>query len=111
MIGERLCDLRKDKALTQQELGKLLSLSKFTISSYENERTSPDDKTLISIAKIFNISLDYLMGLTDFPHPYQRETRALVLPPNFDEKQKDQVAEYIEFLHYQNSKRNTRHGK
>ncbi len=43
MIGERLNELRKDKGMTQQELGELLSVSKYTISSYENDKTSPDD--------------------------------------------------------------------
>lgn len=44
MMGERLCELRKDAGMTQAELGELLSLSKFSISSYETgkqPRTTP----------------------------------------------------------------------
>lgn len=104
MNGERLSELRKDKGYTQQQLAELLSVSKYTISSYENEKTSPDDRSLIFIVKLFNISLDYLMGLIDTPVSYNREHNCLQLPSGFTDLQLDQIQEYIEFLEFRNKR-------
>lgn len=99
MIGERLNELRKDKGMTQQELAELLSVSKYTISSYENDKTSPDDYNKVLLAKIFDISLDYLCGLIDTPVSYQRG-RKDIIPKDFNQAQLERIQEYIEFLEY-----------
>ena len=44
MKGELLQELRRDKGLSQKELGALLSVSPFTISSYECGHSDPDDE-------------------------------------------------------------------
>lgn len=100
MIGERLNELRKDKGMTQQELGELLSVSKYTISSYENDKTSPDDHNKVLLAKIFDVSLDYLCGLIDVPVSYQRGKNDMEIPKDFSQIQLEQIQEYIEFLKY-----------
>lgn len=69
MIGERLADLRKDANMSQEELGKKLGITFYTVSSYEREKSTPDDAMKIKIAKLFNISLDYLLGLIDDERP------------------------------------------
>jgi len=61
-FGEMLCELRKDKHLTQKELGDLLSLSTGTISNYETGRHFPDLDGLKDIASFFSVSVDYLIG-------------------------------------------------
>ena len=43
MNGERLADLRKDKNMSQKELAQKLGISVYTISSYEREKSTPDD--------------------------------------------------------------------
>lgn len=58
---DKLIELRKEHNLSQQGLGDELYVSRKTISSWENERTYPDIKSLIKISKLFNISLDYLL--------------------------------------------------
>ena len=62
MNGERLSDLRKDRGLTQKDLAKIIGVSENSISMYERNLNSPDDKIKVKIAKYFNISLDYLLG-------------------------------------------------
>ena len=102
MNGERLSELRRDKGMSQKQLGDMLSVSKFTISSYENGNTSPDDESNKILARTFGVSLDYLMGLIDEPFPYEREKmpNCILLPIGFTSVQVDRVQEYIEYLQY-----------
>ena len=81
MIGERLMKLRKEKKLTQEALGEMLSLTKFSISMYENNKNMPTEEKLIQIAKIFNVSIDYLVGLVDEPYSYLRNEEHILRIP------------------------------
>ncbi|MBC3798464.1 helix-turn-helix domain-containing protein [Acetobacterium tundrae] len=69
MIGERLKSLRLMKKLSQIDLGKIIGISNVTLSQYESNDRQPDNKTLKAIADFFNVSTDYLLGLTDEPEP------------------------------------------
>ena len=55
------------KGLSQLAFAKILGISQQTIGSWETGRTSPDLETLIKIASFFNVSTDYLLGVTDVP--------------------------------------------
>lgn len=72
-FAERLRELRLKKDVTQVELGRLLNLSKQTISSYENRGSTPDPETLRRLADYFDVSVDYLLGRTDDPRTYTRD--------------------------------------
>lgn len=67
MLGERLKQLRKDKNLTQTELGNKINVTKVSISGYESGNRSPDTDTLQRLADYFEVSTDYLLGRTDIP--------------------------------------------
>ena len=67
MLGDRLGKLRRGKGLTQRQLADLLFVSVNTISAYERNINTPDDPTKIWLAKFFDVSMDYLMGLSDKP--------------------------------------------
>ncbi|MDU8687194.1 helix-turn-helix domain-containing protein [Faecalibacterium wellingii] len=100
MFGELLCELRKDRGMTQAELARLLSLSPLTVSSYECGRSTPDDATKVKIAKIFNVSLDYPLGLIREPLPYERDAHIIYCVPEFTPEEIQKVQEYTEFLQY-----------
>lgn len=68
----RLRELRKEKKLTQEELGSKINVTKVSVSGYENGNRNPDTETLQKLADYFNVSTDYLLGRTD--NPYDRET-------------------------------------
>ncbi len=51
MKGELLQELRRDKGLSQKQLGALLSVSPFTISSYECGHSDPDDEAKVKLAR------------------------------------------------------------
>lgn len=64
----RLKELRNEKRLNQEILAAKLNVSQSTISAYEIGERMPDLKTLVAIANFFDVSLDYLAGLTDAKH-------------------------------------------
>lgn len=72
MIYKRLRDLREDKDWTQQQIADMLFINRRTYSAYENGVNSMTPETLIKIAKIHNVSVDYILELTDNPIPYKK---------------------------------------
>lgn len=62
MFPKRLKQLRKERKLTQEELGKKINVSKVSISGYESGSRNPDTETLKKIADLFDVSIDYLLG-------------------------------------------------
>ena len=65
IIGKRIKELRKQVGEKQEELGKMIFSSQTAISHYENGRIKPNVDTIAAIAKHYNVSADYLLGLTD----------------------------------------------
>jgi len=63
---QRLKLLREEKQLYQKDLAKALDLSRSTITAYESGKREPDQNTLNRIANLFDVSVDYLMGRTEF---------------------------------------------
>lgn len=63
----RIKDLREDKDMTQKELAKLLGITQATLSDYEVEKTEPKKDIWIKLASFFDVSVDYLMGITNNP--------------------------------------------
>lgn len=104
MIGERLWELRKDAGLTQDDLAALLNINKHSISSYERGKSEPPDVIKIAIARYFNVSVDYLLGLTDTPSPLSKGRQTVRLPSGFPEKRMSELQEYIEYLVYKEKK-------
>ena len=64
-FGIRLKELRKEKSLTQQELADKLNLVKSSVSAYEKSLKYPSVEVLIKLCNCFQVSSDYLLGLSD----------------------------------------------
>lgn len=64
-LSNRIRCLRQDCGLTQEEFGKLFGIVKSTVSLYENGRSVPNDQIKTEMCRYFNVSMDYLLGLTD----------------------------------------------
>lgn len=62
MFSENLKILRSNSNLSQKELAKRIDLSSNIICEYEKGRSQPNIDTLIKLSKIFNCSVDYLIG-------------------------------------------------
>ena len=61
-LGYRLKKLRKQKQISQTELGNLLGVTKVSVSGYENGTRIPSMDILIKILDVFQVSADYLLG-------------------------------------------------
>ena len=59
-FGDRLRSLRREKKMTQEDLAKLLNVSRAAVGRYETDERFPDKNTLKKIADIFEVSMDYL---------------------------------------------------
>lgn len=68
----RIRGLREDSDLNQTELAKQLGMSQTGYSKYETGENDIPTAILISLARIHNTSIDYLLGLTDVREPYPR---------------------------------------
>ena len=67
MMYRRIRDLREDNNRTQKELSKILNCSQQVYSNYElGQRDIPTD-ILIKLSKYYNVSVDYILGLSDNP--------------------------------------------
>lgn len=64
-FAERLKELRLEKGLSQRELAKSVNLSHNAIAQWENESRMPNAEAVVTLAKFFSVTTDYLLGLTD----------------------------------------------
>jgi len=74
-MWERIRNLREDKDLSQKEMAIKLNVAQTTYSDYEHGKINIPNQILINLALFHNTSIDYLLGLTDDPMPYERKTK------------------------------------
>lgn len=60
--GSRLREARKQRGLTQTELGELIGVGKSAICCYEKETRNPTLEALLEMIHVFGVSADYLLG-------------------------------------------------
>ncbi|PRA90191.1 transcriptional regulator [Chryseobacterium sp. MYb7] len=64
-FGKRLTEVRKDKKMSQDEVGKLVGVHGAVIGRYEREEVKPSIEMATQLAEALEVSLDYLVGSTD----------------------------------------------
>ena len=64
-IGTRLKELRSARNLLQEQVAALIGVNKSTVSAYENGLRQPSFDILIALARLYRVSTDYLLGMTD----------------------------------------------
>lgn len=65
MISERLKDLRKEFNVTQNKVANYIGVARATYTNYESGKKKPPYEQLIKLSKFFNVSTDYLLGITN----------------------------------------------
>lgn len=71
---KRIRDLREDADLTQKEVGIKLNMSQSQYQKYESGFVTPSINVLLSIAELYDVSLDYLLNRTNYKKVVQAET-------------------------------------
>lgn len=61
----RLKELREDKKLSQTKLGLILNVNQQAVDHWEHGRSEPKNDTLIQLAQLYQVTTDYLLGLSD----------------------------------------------
>ncbi len=77
-MGNRIRDLREDKGMRQSDLAKAVGIDQRTISNYEIGKTNPDSDALIKLADFFGVSIDYLLGRTNYNTSTNQERAFLI---------------------------------
>ena len=67
-LGETIYNLRKEKKLSQGDLAEQLSVSRQSVSKWENNSAVPDLDKLVKLSTIFGVSLDELVKGEMMPH-------------------------------------------
>ena len=100
MVGKRLKDLRRAKNVRQEDLATILGVQKAVISHYETDKVDPSDKVKVEIAKFFDISMDYLMGIIDEAVPCYHSEIFMKIPKNIRKDERDLLEEFIGFINH-----------
>ena len=69
----RIKDLREDHDVRQSEIAAFLHVSQNTYSQYESGKRQIPIPLLIALAGYYNVSVDYILGLTDTKKPYPKK--------------------------------------
>ncbi len=99
---KKLKKLRTEKKYSQQKLADKLGVSRSTVTMWELGNSSPDYETLVYIADIFGVTIDYLLDrdtteqepVDDFTYALYNETKEL------SEEDKQQLINMARFLKY-----------
>ncbi len=102
----RLKQLRQKHKLTQGELADILGLKPTAVSNYESQRNEPSFDKLIALSKYFDVSCDYLLGISDAYLPVGGEVLDKDIVEFFDLFQQltpenvKEIKNYIKYLLY-----------
>lgn len=108
----RLKQLRQKHKLTQSDLAEILSLKPTAISNYESKRNEPSFSKLIALSKYFDVSCDYLLGISDAYLPIGGEVLDKDIVDFFNMYQQltpanaKEIQSFAEYLLYKQEKEN-----
>ena len=94
MIGELLAETRKLHGHTQHDLAVRLHVSDSAVRSWERENSSPSHDLLVQICRLYNVSADFLLGLSRIERPEE-----------FTREELAQIREFEEFLMWKKRKK------
>jgi len=108
-FGKRLKELREAKGLRQEDIGKKINVGKSAVSQWENNIRTPDAYVILQLADFFNVTTDYMLGRTDDPRPFSKDT--IAEPDSNDpvdklpEQAKRSLEEFKEYIIHKYSKK------
>ncbi|EDN8735510.1 TPA: helix-turn-helix domain-containing protein [Listeria monocytogenes] len=93
MFGNNLKKLRNKAGKTQEDIAKILGISRGAYSHIENGRNEPDIETIVKLAEIFEVSTDYLLGRDD-----NSDLLAAHIDDDVTEEEMLEIEKYIKYL-------------
>ena len=103
----RLKTLREAKGVSTRKLGGAIGISSPAISQFENGTALPAIDTLVALAKFFDVSVDYLLGISDEPKPIPEKSDQTDKQPGqvemdtlLNELNEESVAELKKYAEY-----------
>lgn len=78
ILAKRLKKLREEKKVSQKKVANLLNITQSAYAMYERKNRNPGPESLIFLANYFNVSTDYLLGLTDERYKVEDVKKQLV---------------------------------
>ena len=104
LLGDRLRIAREAKGWTQVYVAKILDITSQALSNYERGDRDPDTPLLKQLSEIYEVSSDYLLGLSDDPSPHQKiETIAAHRSDDpmteLPEEARRSVEEFIDYIY------------
>lgn len=97
-FSERLKLLRREKNISAEDLANELNINKSTISRYENDKTEPYLPIVLKIAKYFDVSLDWIAGISNIRESYITPNNILKLYNSLSEEKKKEAFRYLTYL-------------
>lgn len=106
----RIKDLREDRDLLQKDVAEFLNVSQTNYSKYELGKVTIPSSTLEKLALYYNTSVDYILGLTNNPEPYERAsknstTQSQILTINtkdLSENDIEDIKKFVEYIKWKN---------
>ena len=79
-VGQRLTSLRKQQGYNRTQFAEKIGIPQTTLRNYETDAREPGHKYLIQMAHEFNVSVDYLLGITDEKIKKEPDTQSVSSP-------------------------------
>ena len=105
-FAKNIRKFRKQKGYSQTELAKKLNYGYTAIANYEAGRNQPSIPDLMKIASIFDVSMDYLLCVSDIRHPYEVSEETVAMHKfhqyytQLNEESKKELFTYMRYLVY-----------
>ncbi|MEO1768556.1 helix-turn-helix domain-containing protein [Candidatus Enterococcus ferrettii] len=81
-LGKSIKEERQKKHLTQQELADYLNISRQTISKWELDKSYPDLELLVQMSRLFEVSVDHLLGIENATEKQKRSVLDFIFQTN-----------------------------
>jgi transcriptional regulator with XRE-family HTH domain len=97
-FGNRMAQLRKEKDLSRDELGKKIGTSGAIVGRYERNDMKPSIEIAAKIAEALDVSLDYLVGISSELIKDKKMINRLEDVKKLPEKEREKIFEYIDLI-------------
>lgn len=97
-FGNRIAQLRKEKDLSRDELGKKIGTSGAIVGRYERNDMKPSIEIAAKIAEALDVSLDYLVGISSELIKDKKMINRLEDVKKLPEKEREKIFEYIDLI-------------